>query len=116
MRHGNNIRKFGRKRKVRTALVRGLAVSLIRDGSIRTTEAKAKELRPFVEKLVTRAKAPSLAAVRILVSRLGREEAAKNLLEDIAPKYAERAGGYTRIVKLAPRKSDASPMARIEFV
>lgn len=116
MRHSNNIRKFGRKRKVRTALVRGLAVSLIRDGAIETTEAKAKELRPFVEKLVTKAKTPSLAATKLLVSRLGRKEAAKNLLENIAPKYTERPGGYTRIVKLAPRKSDASPMAQIAFV
>ena len=122
MRHHDNIRKFGRERKVRTALLRGLAVSLIRDGSIRTTEAKAKELRPMVEKMITRAKDASLASQRLLVSRLGRKEAAKSLINTIAPKYRgdgetkERQGGYTRIIKLSPRAGDASPMAAIEFV
>lgn len=116
MRHHNTNRKFGRVKKVRTALMRGLAVSLIRDGRIKTTEAKARELRPFVEKLVTRAKVGSVSSQRILVSRLGGGEAVKTLVEKIAPAHKERRGGYTRIVKFAPRKSDASRMAVIEFV
>ncbi len=116
MRHHSNIRKFGRVKKVRDALIRGLAVSLIRDGKIRTTETKARELRPFIEKLVTRGKIDTVASRRLLISRLGRPEAAAALTEKISPQYKERAGGYTRIVKLAPRKGDASPMAIIEFV
>lgn len=101
--------------------MRSLAVSLIRDGKIRTTEAKAKELRSFVEKMVTKAKGGpkgnSLGNTRLLTSRLGGvTDAVQKLTKTIAPAQKERNGGYTRIVKLAPRKSDGSPMAVIEFV
>lgn len=86
-------------------------------GKMKTTEAKAKEVRPYVEKLVTRAKSTSLASVRLLASRLGNDKAALNkMLKTIAPKYESRPGGYTRIVKMNPRKSDGAKMALIEFV
>jgi large subunit ribosomal protein L17 len=117
MRHHNANRKFGRSSNQRHALLKGLAASLITHGRILTTEAKAKELRPNVEKLVTKAKNPTLAARRVLLSGFYNNEiVVSKLISDIAPRYAERAGGYTRIVKLAPRKGDASPMAIIEFV
>lgn len=117
MRHHDKNRKFGRKANARRALMRGLAVSFIRDERIVTTEAKAKSLRPYVEKLITKARANDLAAQRLISSKLGQQPAiAKKLLEDIAPRYADRNGGYTRITKLMPRKSDASPMAVIELV
>ena len=83
---------------------------------IKTTEAKAKELRPFVEKLITRGKASSLFTHRLLIARLGDKEGSRKIIDDIAPRYKEREGGYTRIVKLPRRVSDASPMAVIEFV
>lgn len=96
--------------------MRSLAESLIIRGRIKTTEAKAKALRPFVERLVTTAKKGSISARRLIVTRLGTEDRATKLFADIAPKYQDRPGGYTRIIKAAPRKGDASPMAYIEFV
>lgn len=117
MRHHDHNRKFGRVRKQRAALMQGLARSLVLHGRIETTEAKAKELRPFVEKLVTRAKSGTLASRRIVSARLGgAPTATKKLMETIAPQYAKRSGGYTRITKLPARNSDASPVAVIEFV
>lgn len=117
MRHHNKNRKFGRKANIRDALIKSLALSLIIHGRIKTTEAKAKELRPFIEKIVTRGKSPDLSARRIITSRLlNRSPESKKLIEEIAPKYKDRAGGYTRIIKLSRRAGDASPMAYIEFV
>ena len=116
MRHHNKNRKFGRKRDQRVALLRSLAVSLIGRGKIRTTEAKAKELRPFVEQLVTKGREGTLASRRLITARLGNSKESKKLMDDIAPKYKDRSGGYTRIVKLPSRKSDGSKMAVIEFV
>ena len=116
MRHHDANRKFGREKKVRTALFRSLAVSLIRDEKIKTTEAKAKELRPFMEKLVTKGRGATLATRRILIEKIGGVKAAKKLIEEIAPRYEKRTGGYTRITKIAPRSGDASKMAIIEFV
>lgn len=116
MKHGDKKRKFGREQGVRRALLKSLANALVRDEKIVTTEAKAKELRPIIEKLVTRAKSGGISATKILVSRLGSEVSAKKIVADIAPRYVKRAGGYTRITKLVPRKSDASPQAKIEFV
>ncbi len=116
MRHHNTNRKFGRTRNQRAALLRSLALSLIKHGKITTTEAKAKELRPFIEKMVTKGKGETISARRLLVARLGSETGGSALIKDIAPRYKERAGGYTRIVKLPKRTTDASPMALIEFV
>jgi len=116
MRHHNQNRKLGRKTDERRALLRSLANSLIRDERITTTEAKAKELRPFIEKLVTRSKTDTLAARRIVLSRLDNQIQTAKLFKEVSPKYEKREGGYTRIVKLPIRKSDASKMALIEFV
>ncbi len=116
MRHHSVKRKFGREKDQRNALMRSLARNLINETKIKTTLAKAKELRPFVEKLVTKAKAGTLASHRILVSKLDGEREAKVLVDTIAKKYADRKGGYTRIIKLSPRTLDAAPMAMIEFV
>jgi large subunit ribosomal protein L17 len=116
VRHHNQNRKFGRKNDERKALIRSLSLALIRHKKIVTTEAKAKEMRPFVEKLVTRGKDSSLADQRIMISRLGNKEGVRKLINDIAPQYKKRTGGYTRIVKLPRRSGDASKMAMIEFV
>lgn len=102
MRHSNNKRTLSRTRSQRTALIRGLAVSLIRDGQIVTTLAKAKELQPQIERLVTHAKTDSVQARRHVASRLGEPTSSTitKLFSEVAPKFAERNGGYTRIVKL----------------
>jgi large subunit ribosomal protein L17 len=118
MRHHNKIRKFGRVRKQRTALMRSLAIALITHGKIQTTESKAKELRPLVEKLITKARTDSLFSRRFAGKMLGGRNvsAVSKLFTGIAPGYAERKGGYTRILKLSPRKSDGSKMAVIELI
>ena len=117
MRHGNNKRKFGRVRKVRNAMMKTLALNLIVRGKIKTTLPKAKELRPYMEKLVTSGKSGTPAARRLVISTLSnRHQEVKKLFETIAPKYADRKGGYTRVLKLGSRKSDGAPMAVIEFV
>ena len=116
MRHGDNIRKFGREQGQRKALLKSLAVSLIKYDKIQTTEAKAKELRPFVEKLVTKAKEGSIAARKNVNSKIASDISVKKLFAEIAPKYKERKGGYLRIIKLPHRLGDAAKMAQIEFV
>jgi large subunit ribosomal protein L17 len=117
MRHHNSNRKFGRTRNQRKTLLKSLALNLIVRGKIKTTAAKAKELRPFVEKLITSAKGADLAGRRLLASKLmNRKPEIKKLVDEIAPKYKGRKGGYTRIVKLPKRAGDASPMAVIEFI
>mgnify|MGYP001608085068 CR=1 FL=1 len=117
MRHHNANRKFGRVTKVRSALLKSLLRSLIVHGKITTTEAKAKEIRPLVEGLITKARIGTLASKRIVTARLlNQDKISKKLCEEIAPKYKERSGGYTRIIKLPRRKTDGSNMAIIEFV
>lgn len=117
MLHGNKAKKFGREKGVRVALLRGLAISLIRDGQIKTTEAKAKELKKFIEPLVTKARTGTLASIRLIESSLGNNETeTRKLVKEIAPKYAQVPGGYTRIIKLKTRLTDAAKMALIEFV
>ena len=105
MRHHSNVRKFGRVRKVRRALMRELAVSLTHREKIVTTEAKAKELRPMIEKLVTAGKTKNLASQRLLVSKVGTLSA-KKLINVLGPKYKDRNGGFTRILKMTNRKGD----------
>jgi len=116
MRHHSNKRKFGREKTERNALMRSLARNLIRDTKIKTTATKAKELRPYVEKLVSRAKTATIASKRLVKSRIMGAPEIKKLFDVIAPKYKDRKGGYTRIVKLPTRDLDGSPMAMIEFV
>ena len=116
MRHSANTRKFGREKNQRHALLRSLARNLIRDSRIKTTLAKAKELRPFAEKLITKAKINSVASRRLIASRIHGSAETKKLFDAVAPKYKERHGGYTRIVRLPNRDLDGSPMAQIEFV
>lgn len=108
-------RKFGRTRDKRRALMRHLAEALIRYEKIETTEAKAKELRPFIERWITRARQGSLSARRD-AHRYFNQDAVKKLMEDIAPRFKERPGGYTRIIKRSPRLRDAAKRAIIEFV
>jgi len=116
MRHGNNVAKLSLKTAQRKALLKGLACSFVIKGKIKTTLARAKALRPLVEKLITRSKVNSLTSRRLLLSELSNEKAVKNLLEKVGPQMAERKGGYTRIVKLNNRKGDDAPMALIELV
>ncbi len=117
MRHGNNKRKFGREKNERNALINSLASNLIVREKIKTTLPKAKELRPFIEKLVTNAKKGDIATKRLVTSKLsGRKSETKKLFDVIAPRYKGRAGGYTRVLKLGARKSDGAEMATIEFV
>lgn len=108
---------FHRKSGQRTALIKSLARSLVLEERISTTEAKAKALRPFVERLVTYAKKDTVASRRLSKARLGDDAAVKKLFESIGPRYADRAGGYTRIVKRTLRGSnDARKLAYIAFV
>jgi large subunit ribosomal protein L17 len=116
MRHHDKNRKFGRPTKQRRAMLSALARSLVLHERIETTEARAKELRPFIEKLVTKGTKQTLASRRLLAARLGDDVAAKKMTEDIAPRFADRAGGYTRIVKRGPGGGDAGERATIEFV
>lgn len=117
MRHGKKNRKFGRKVNVRRGFIRSLAIAMLTYEKIKTTEARAKELRPYIEKLLTKAKVGDVAARRLIRARLGNQESLANkLVDEIAPRYENRNGGYTRITKMPQRKGDASPMAIIEFV
>ena len=116
MRHQRAGRKLGRDSAHRKALYSNLAGALIEHGRIQTTEAKAKEVRPVVEKMITLGKRGDLAAHRQAVAFLRSKSVAHKLFAEVAPRYAERAGGYTRVVKLGPRQGDAAPMAYLEFV
>ncbi len=117
MRHANKNRTLSRTRRGRTALLRGLAVSLINEGKIKTTEAKAKELRPFAERLVTYAKKATVASRREAASALGEPNpnVIVKLFDEVAPKFKERNGGYTRIIKMG-RTLAGRDEAVIEFV
>ena len=117
MRHQRKTVKLGRTQGHRDALLSNLAVSLIEHGRIKTTIAKAKAVRPIVEKLVTKAKVGTLHARRMALADLRHNEnAVTKLFTEIGPLNAERKGGYTRIVKIGQRRSDASEMAFIEWV
>ncbi len=117
MKHHNKNRKFGRKTDERRALLTSLTRSLVLKERIKTTEARAKEIRPRVEKLISKGRTDSLATRRALISTLqGDEQTVKKIMGTLSPRYKERHGGYLRIIKAPRRKGDASPMAVIEFV
>lgn len=115
--HHKSIRKFGREKNARKAFVKGLVSSLIIHGRIETTLARAKEIRPEVERLVTYAKDGSVSSRRLALSKLYNHKLeVEKLWGEYAPKYKDVNGGYTRIIKLRPRLSDSAEMAIIEFV
>src|SRR3954447_20597191 len=116
MRHRVGHRKLQRTSSHRAALFRNMAAALVKDEQITTTTAKAKELRPYVEKLITLAKKGGLSNRRLAHARLLDETQLRKLFDVLAPRYEGRAGGYTRIVKAGIRASDAAPIAIIEFV
>jgi len=117
MKHHKAGRTLGRKKGQRTALLRSLARSLVMHEKITTTTARAKELRPFVEQLITGAKKADVASRRLLASRLGgAPDAVKKLHDTLAPRYAARIGGYTRIVKMGPVGKRMVDSSVIEFV
>lgn len=115
MRHKNKGRKFGREKDQRKAFLKSLAVNLIMKGKIKTTEARAKEMRGLLDALITKTKKGDLIGVRYAEKFLPKAAAAK-LFKEIAPKYKDRAGGYSRITKLGRRGSDGAPMVFIELI
>ena len=109
-------RKLGRDSSARKALFRSVLTSFFRHGRIETTEAKAKEVSGLADQLITLAKRGDLAARRTAIARLYDEDVVRKLFDEIAEKYKDRQGGYTRILKLGPRRGDAAPMALLELV
>ena len=117
MRHHQNKTRLGRVKRVRVALIRSLARSLILEEGITTTTAKAKAIRPFVERLITTSKANTVASRRSIATRLGgAPDAVKKLHDTIAPRFAKRAGGYIRITLLGQIGKQSTQSARIELV
>jgi large subunit ribosomal protein L17 len=117
MRHAKKRNKLSRDAGHRKALVKNLCMQVVQHERIRTTEAKAKVIKPEVEKLITLAKRGDLHARRQALSALGQDKfTVHKLFEEIAPRYSQREGGYTRILKLGPRRSDATEMVYIELV
>ena len=116
MRHGVGKRKLQRTSAHRIAMLHNMAASLIKHEQIKTTLPKARELRPYVEKLITLAKRGGLSNRRLAMARLMDDAQLVKLFDTLAPRYADRAGGYTRVLKAGFRASDAAPMAIIELV
>jgi ribosomal protein L17 len=116
MRHGNAHRKLGRTTSHRLAMFRNMSASLIKHEQITTTLPKAREIRPYMEKLITLAKHGGLSNRRLAHARLGDDDQLIKLFEVLAARYADREGGYVRIVKAGIRRSDATPMAIVELV
>lgn len=116
MRHGNANRKLGRTTSHRLAMFKNMAASLIKHEQITTTLPKAREIRPYVEKLVTLAKHGGLSNRRLADARLKDDVQLAKLFDVLATRYADREGGYIRIIKAGIRRSDATPMAIVEFV
>lgn len=116
MRHANNNRKLGRTTAHRKALLKNLAIALIKYEKIQTGVFKAKELQSYIEKLVTTARVGDSSCHRLIFAKLQDKIATKKLILEIAPKYTERKGGYTSIHRTINRRGDAAPMAIIEFV
>ena len=116
MRHGHGYRKLGRTSSNRAALLKNLAIAIIKSEKIETTLPKAKELRSYVEKLITRARKGDSNAHRAVFASLQDKETANKLVTEVAPKFVGRNGGYTRIIKTRIRRGDAAEMAYIELV
>lgn len=116
MRHRVDTRKLGRPTAHRKAMLANLVASLIVEEKIETTVTRAKEVRRVAERIITRAKGGTLHDRRVVISRMHHKEAVNKLFDDVAKRYAERPGGYTRILKTGYRKGDASPMAIITLV
>ncbi|MDH5643765.1 MAG: 50S ribosomal protein L17 [Gemmatimonadota bacterium] len=116
MRHRVRGRKLGRTSEHRKALLNNLATALFTHDKVETTEAKAKELRPVAEKLITAARKGDVHARRMVGRRIRNREAADRLFQEVAPKFQDRPGGYTRILKLGHRSGDGAELARIELV
>ena len=116
MRHLNAGRKLGRTSSHRQAMLGNMAVALLKHEQIKTTLPKAKELRPYVEKIITLGKRGDLHARRLVAARLHDDTVLRKLFDTIGPRYAERNGGYTRVLKAGFRHGDAAPMAVIELV
>ena len=116
MRHGNGLRKLNRTSSHRLAMLRNMAVSLLKHEAIKTTLPKAKELRRVVEPLITIGKTPTLANRRLAFDRLRDREIAGKLFETLGPRYAGRNGGYLRILKMGFRDGDNAPMAYVELM
>ena len=116
MRHGVGYKKLGRTTAHRRAMFRNMLASLVDHGRIQTTLAKAKALRPVAEKVITRSREDSVHARRLVRRWLPNRDHVKKLFDEIAPRYADRPGGYLRITKLGPRRGDAAERAVIEFV
>lgn len=109
-------RKLGRATAHRTAMLRAMVTFLLENGKIETTVTRAKEVRSLTEKMITIAKVNDLHHKRMVLSFVTKEAVTKKLFDEIAPKYADRNGGYTRITKLGPRRGDAAEMAIIELI
>ena len=110
------IRKLGRPTDQRMAMLRAMTTYLLEEGQIKTTVSRAKEVAPLAEKMITLAKKNDLAAYRQVLSFLTKEDVAKKLFDQIGPKYADRQGGYTRVVRIGPRRGDAAEMAMVQLV
>ena len=109
-------RKLGRATDHRTAMLRAMVTYLLENGKIETTVTRAKEVRPLVEKMITLGKKNTLASKRQAMGFITKEDVVKKLFDEIAPKYADRNGGYSRILKIGPRRGDNAEMAIIELV
>ena len=109
-------RKLGRTSDQRKAMLRAMVTYLLENGQIKTTVTRAKEVAPVAEKMITLGKTNSLASYRQALGYITKEDVAQKLFKEIAPKYADRNGGYTRIVKIGPRRGDAAEMAIIQLV
>ena len=109
-------RKLGRPTDQRKAMLRAMTTYLLENGQIKTTVTRAKEVAPMAEKMITLAKKPSLASYRQALSYLTKEDVAKKLFDELGPKYQSREGGYTRVVRIGPRRGDAAEMAIVQLV
>lgn len=116
MRHRVKSRTFGRYSEHRETMLHNLVAQLLRHERITTTEAKAREARPIAEKIISKGRDASLHNRRQVLAALPDKHAVEILFDDVGPRYADRPGGYTRIVKLMPRKGDSAPMAMLELV